>query len=151
MITSLGFNSKVRPHRYKKARCAIRNVSKKDLSKIIMEFENLPYEIYEKKMPKHKPTNIYFYLSRQLVKCMMRADARNFHGYPVRTEMTDLSLQIFSTDEDESKGIIVHENLSQSCSKDEDESKGIIANKTLSQSCSMDEDELCSMKEEKPE
>ena len=38
LINSLGFKAKVRPHRYKKARYAIRNVSKKDLSNIIMEF-----------------------------------------------------------------------------------------------------------------
>ena len=39
LITSLGFKAKVRPQRYKKARCAIRNDSKKDLSRIIREFE----------------------------------------------------------------------------------------------------------------
>ena len=39
LITSLGFKSKVRPQKYKKARYAIINVSKKDLSKIIKEFE----------------------------------------------------------------------------------------------------------------
>ena len=31
LITSLGFRDKVRPHKYKKARYAIRNVSKKEL------------------------------------------------------------------------------------------------------------------------
>ena len=45
---------------YKKSRFAIINVSKKDLSKIIREFEKLPYEIYEKKRPKHEPTDRYF-------------------------------------------------------------------------------------------
>ena len=47
MINSLGFKAKVRPQKYKKARHAIVNVSKKDLSKIIKEidkFEKLPYE-----------------------------------------------------------------------------------------------------------
>ena len=39
LITSLGFRSKVRPHKYKKAKYAIRNVSNKDLSKSIREFE----------------------------------------------------------------------------------------------------------------
>ena len=39
LINSLGFETRVRPQRYKKARYAIRNVSKKDLSKIIREFE----------------------------------------------------------------------------------------------------------------
>ena len=85
LITSLGFKAKVRPHKYKKARYAIGNVSKKDLSKIISEFEKLPYDIYEKKRTKHEPTDSYFYLARQLSKCVMRADAFNSHIYPVRT------------------------------------------------------------------
>ena len=38
-ITSLGFKAKVRPHKYKEARYAIVNVSKKYLSKIIREFD----------------------------------------------------------------------------------------------------------------
>ena len=80
MITSLGLKTKVRPHRYKKARYNIVNASKKNLSKIIREFEKLPYESYEKKRPKHKPTGSYLYLERQLKKCMMRSDALNFHG-----------------------------------------------------------------------
>ena len=51
LITSLGLKAKVRPKKYKKARYAIGNVSKKDLSKIIREFERLPYESYERKRP----------------------------------------------------------------------------------------------------
>ena len=39
LITSLGFKAKVRPQKHKKARYAIGNVSKKDLSNIIREFE----------------------------------------------------------------------------------------------------------------
>ena len=39
LITSLGFKAKVMPQKYKKARYAIGNVSKKDLSKIIRELE----------------------------------------------------------------------------------------------------------------
>ena len=72
-----------------------------------------------------------FYLARQFMKCMMRSDALNSHCYPVRTEMTDPPLHVCSTDKDESKGIIVHEILSQSFDTDEDESKGIIMNKNL--------------------
>ena len=60
MIASLGFKAKVRPHKYKKARYAIGNVSKKDLSKIIREFEKLPYESYEMKRPKNEPNYSYF-------------------------------------------------------------------------------------------
>ena len=39
LITSLGLKAKTRPYKYKKARHAIGNVSMKDLSKIIKEFE----------------------------------------------------------------------------------------------------------------
>ena len=77
MIASLGLKAKARTKKYKKARYAIGNVSKKDLLKIIREFEKLPYESYEKKRPMNEPTDSYFYLVRQLVKCMMRADALN--------------------------------------------------------------------------
>ena len=102
---------------------------------------------------------------------MMISDSLNSHGYPVRTETTDPTLHVCSTDEDESKFFIVHKNLSQSCytdedkskriivnktlsqscSKDEDKSKGIIVNETLSQSCSTDKEELCSTEEDKSE
>ena len=60
LIASLGRKFKTRPKKYKKVRYAIKNFSKKDLSKIIREFEKLPYESYEKKRPKHEPTDSYF-------------------------------------------------------------------------------------------
>ena len=81
LITSLGFKAKVRPQKYKKSRYAIKNVSKKDLSKIIREFEKFEKLPYEKRRPKHEPTDSYFYLARQLAKCMMRADILNWHNY----------------------------------------------------------------------
>ena len=64
LITFLGFKAKVRPQRYKKSRYAIGNASKKDLSKIIREFEKFEKLPYEKKRPKHEPTGSYFYLAR---------------------------------------------------------------------------------------
>ena len=39
LITSLGFKTKARFAKIKKAKYAIRNVSEKDISKIIKEFE----------------------------------------------------------------------------------------------------------------
>ena len=60
LITSLGFKAKVRPPKYKKARYATGNVSKKDISKIIGEFEKFEKLPYEKKRPKHEPTDSYF-------------------------------------------------------------------------------------------
>ena len=83
--TSLGPKAKARPKMYKTSRYAIRNVSNKYLSNIIKEFKKLPYKSYERRSPKHEPNDSYFYLSRQLVKFMMRADTLNSHVYPVRT------------------------------------------------------------------
>ena len=90
-----GIKSKLRPHKYKKERYAIGNFSKKDLSKIIRDFEKLPFERYEKKRFKTEPTDSYFYLAIQIAKCMMRYDALKLHVYPIITEMTDLSSHIF--------------------------------------------------------
>ena len=151
MITSLGFRAKVGLHKYKRARYAIINVSKKELSKIIRKsekFEKLPYD---KKRLKHEPTDSYFYLARQLAKCMMRADTINWHGKGGYKEITALSSNIFSMEEDKLKRIIVHKILSQSCSTNEDKSKLIIVNETLSQNYSTDVDELGSTEEDKSE
>ena len=46
LITSLGLNAKARPNKYKKARYAIGNVIRKDLSNIIRDFDKLPYKSY---------------------------------------------------------------------------------------------------------
>ena len=54
------FKAKVWPQIFKKARYAIINVSKKGVLKIIKEFKKLSFEIYEKKRPKHSPTDIYY-------------------------------------------------------------------------------------------
>ena len=95
LITYLGLKTEIKPHRYKKVRYAIGNVSKKDISKIIREFEKSPYESYDKKKPKNEPTDSYFYLAIQLAKCMMRADAFKSQGYPVIMKMTALSPHVF--------------------------------------------------------
>ena len=85
LITPLGIKAKTRPNKYKKARYAIVNVSMKDFSNIIREFQKSPYKSYESNMPKHEATDIYFYLARHLAKFVMRADALNSENYPVRT------------------------------------------------------------------
>ena len=79
----LGLRAKTRPNKYK--RYAILNFIKKDLSNIIGEFLKLPYESYEEKRPKHEPNDSYFYLARQIAKCMMKFDALNLDVYPVKT------------------------------------------------------------------
>ena len=120
LIISLGFKAKVMPQKYKKARYTVGNVSKKDPSKTIREFEKFEKLSFEKKGPKHEPTGSSFYLSRQLAKCMMRADTLNWHNYGGYMEMTAPSLNVYSTDEDKSERIIVHETLSQNCSRNKD-------------------------------
>ena len=79
LITSMGLRAKTGPKKYKKSRYSIVNTSNKYPSNIIEEFERLPYESYEKKRPKHEPTVSYFYLARQLEKCMMIAYDTNLH------------------------------------------------------------------------
>ena len=101
MVTALDFKNKVRSQKYKKARYAIGNVSEKGLSEIIKEFEKIGKLPYEKKSPKHEPTQSYFHLVRQLAKCMMRSDKLNRHDHGGYTEMTASSSNLNVTDEDE--------------------------------------------------
>ena len=116
MITSPGFKTKVRLNKYKKARYAIGNVSKKDPSTIVREFDKFEKLPSEKKRPKHEPTDGYFYLARQLAKCMMISDTLDWHDYGGYTEITAPSSNVYSTDKNELKRIIMHEVLSHSCS-----------------------------------
>ena len=62
LVTALAFMTKVRSSKYKKARYSIGNVSEKDLSKIIKEFEKFGKLPYEKRIPKHEPTPRYFHI-----------------------------------------------------------------------------------------
>ena len=83
--------------------------------------------------PKQDIADSYFCLARYLTKCMMRVDALNLRVYPVKTKMTTMKQipisSVFSTDKSELKYSLVNETLSQICSTDEDESKGIIVDK----------------------
>ena len=78
LVNAMDFNIKVRSQKHKKARYAIRNVSEKDLSKIIKDFEKIGKVPYEKNIPKHEPNTSYYHLVRQLAKCMMRSDQLNW-------------------------------------------------------------------------
>ena len=120
LIISLGFRAKVRLQKYKTARYVIENFSEKDLSKMIRDFERFYKLPNEKKRPKHKPTDRYSYLARQLTKYMMRVDTLNWNNYGGYTEITVPSSNVYSTDEDESRRIIVHKKLLHNCSVDKD-------------------------------
>ena len=102
-----GFKDQSKVIKIQKARYAIRNVSEKDLLKIIKEVEKNGKLPYEKRIPKHEPTPRYFHLVRQLVKCMMSFDEHNRHVHGSYAEDTDLSLNVNVTEEYESKEIIV--------------------------------------------
>ena len=100
LITSLGFKVKVRPHKYKKERYAIGNVSEKGISKIIKEFEKIEKLPYEKKSPKNEPNGSYFHLARQLAKCMMRSDNLNWNDHGGYMEMNAPSSNVNVMDKD---------------------------------------------------
>ena len=84
---TLGFKAKARSQKYKKARYSIRNVSEKDLSKTIKDFEKIDKLPYEKKRPKHEPTDSYFQPARQIAKCKMRSDNLNCQDHGGFMEM----------------------------------------------------------------
>ena len=88
LVTALSFKTKVRLQKYKKARYAIGNVSKKDLSKIIKEFEKIGKVSYVKRIPKHEPTSGYYHLVRCIAECMMRYDEHNRHVHGSYAEET---------------------------------------------------------------
>ena len=146
-ITSLGTKTIRRPKKIKKVRFDITNVSLKDLSKTIKEIEDLLYVGYVMKRYKHMPTYSYFYLSIQLVMCMMRF---NIRVGPVRTQMTNMqnmnnsdtstqkttNLHVWSSDEGELKRINANERELHVCSTYKNESKRIIFN-----TCYLDESE----------
>ena len=64
LITYLGFKTKSRPQKYKKARYDIINVSKKELSNIIKEFMKIEKLSYGRKRHKHEPNESYFQLAK---------------------------------------------------------------------------------------
>ena len=103
LVTALAFKTKVRSQKYKKARYAIVNVSKKDLSKIVKEFEKIVKVPYVKRIPKHEPTSSYYHLVRCISDCMMRSDEHNWHMHGSYAEETFPSSNVNVTDEDELK------------------------------------------------
>ena len=112
LVTALASNTKVRLSKYKKARYAIKNVIEKVLSKMIKEFEKFEKLPYEKKRTKHKPTESYFHLAREIAKCMMISDKLNWYNHGGYTKITALYSNVNVTNESESKRSTVNEKLS---------------------------------------
>ena len=102
-ITSLGFNTKERSQKYKKARYAIVNISMKDLSNIIKEFEKIVKVTYVRRIPKYEPTSSYHNLVGCIAECMLRCREDNQHVHGGYAEETAPSSNVNDTDEDESK------------------------------------------------
>ena len=88
MVTVLALKTKVRSPKYKNSRYAIVNVSEKDLSEIIKEFEKIWKIPYDKRIPKHNPTPSHFHIVRQLAKFMMRSDELKRHDHGSYAEKT---------------------------------------------------------------
>ena len=84
LVTALDLKNKVRSKKYKKARYSIGNVSMKDLSNIIKEFEKIVKAPYVKRIPKHEPTSSYYHLVGCISECTLISDedTQNVHsGY----------------------------------------------------------------------
>ena len=110
----------------------------KDLSNIIEEFEKIGKLPYVKRIPKHEATSRYYHLVRCIAECMMKSDEHNWHVHGSYTEETSPSSNVYVTDEDESKEIIVHETLSENQSMDVSELECNIVHETLLQNNSSD-------------
>ena len=113
LVTALALKTKARLTKYKKARYAIENVSMKDLSKKIKEFENFVKVPHLKRTPKHEPTLSYFHIVECLRKCMMRSGEKNHHvhdGYGKEmAPSSDVNYTDEDKDENESNNSIVHD------------------------------------------
>ena len=90
----------------------------KDISKVIKEFEKFRYKGYVRNSTTHELTDSYFYLSRQMTKCMMIYDALNSHVEPARTETNGtqqiMILHVCDFDESKSKDILADETYFKS-------------------------------------
>ena len=152
LITSLGFKTKARSQKYKKASYAIRNVSEKEIYKIIREFEKFEKFSYEKKRPKHEPTESYFHLARQITKCMTRSNNLNWYDHGGYTEMTAPYSKVNVTNEGEQKRSIVNEKVIAELFYEREQIKIPVSSTNLySQNCSANKNELCSTKEDESE
>ena len=99
-MTALALRTKARSEKYKKARYVIGNVSMKEHSNKIKEFDKIVKVPYVKRIPKYEPTSSYFHLVVCLGECMMRCGENNHHVHDGYEEEMDLSLDVNDTDED---------------------------------------------------
>ena len=117
LVTALALKTKAGSKKYKKARYAIGNVSMKDLSNKIKEFEKIVKVPYLKRTPKHEPTSSYFHIVVCLGECMMRCGENNHHVHGGYEKEMAPSSDVNDTDEDESNNSIVHEPFDEPSSE----------------------------------
>ena len=96
-----GSEDQSKVEKYIKARYAIGNVSMKDLSKKIKEFETIVKVPSLKRISKHEPTSSYFHLDVCIGECMMRCGDNNHHVHDGYEKEMDPSSDVNDTDEDE--------------------------------------------------
>ena len=113
LVTALALKSKARLKIYKKSWYAIGNVSMKELSNKIKEFEKIVKVPYLKWTPKHEPTSSYSHIVECFGECMMRCGENNHHvhdGYEKEmARLSDVNDTDEDTDEDESNNSILHD------------------------------------------
>ena len=95
-----GSQDQSKVEKYEMARYTIGNVSMKDLSKKIKEFEKFVKVPHLKRTPKHEPTLSYFHLVKCLRKCMMRSGENNHHVHDGYGKAMAPSSDVNDTDED---------------------------------------------------
>ena len=117
LVTALALNTKSSSKKYKKARYAIVNVSMKDLSNKIKEFEKMVKIPYVKRTPKHEPTSSYFRLVVCIAECMMICSENNHNVHDGFEEDMAPSLDFNDTDKDESNKSIVHKPFDEPSSE----------------------------------
>ena len=100
LVTALALKTKARPEKYKKERYAIGNVSMKDFSNKIKEFEKIVKVPYVKRIPKHELTSSYFHLVVCLIEFMMRCGENNHHVHDGYEEEMAPSSDVNDIDED---------------------------------------------------
>ena len=98
-----GSQDQSKVEKYKKARYAIGDVSMKDLSNKIKEFEKFVKVPYLKRTPKHETTSSYFHLVECLGKCMMRCGENNHHVHDGYGKEMAPSSDVNDTDEDKTR------------------------------------------------
>ena len=102
----------------------------KYISKVIEEFENVPYKGCVQKRLKNEPADSYFYLAIHIANCMVISNDLNQHFDPVRIENTvtrQIKIsQVYDPEKSEPKEILANKNTLQVCSTDKRKLERII-------------------------